>query len=637
MQGSNSDKAFNSTNNSTNESSDEELLIGQNAKAVSTLYSTKFTHNFTCANPYGSKYPALDQRLKKSFAVHLKFIGFNIEDEKAKTFPCGSIFEVIEKILLRVNLSIAKKGSDTGAKEAVFFMPASSFGYMAHTAQASGCRVVILKLDENGLIDKNYLQERLNVYKDYTKVFTMINPNNPRGDFWSQEEVNNLTHDLNNVDFIIEDATFAGITREALRKELNAPLDDDFAKRSTEKYEDFAKTKEDFKNYIQQSKGFKSSHIAGSFFNSALQNKTILFYSPAKELSAEHRISCFVMPKQLISNLKQQFALDVEGGLGGFNFNKDCQNNTIKLLNDKTKAIQNTLYYITRFKQVKAIIREFNTMLSSKFKMEYTEFAKLTLEAFEAGNIVTIDFSGLKGFAVDGKILKNDLEVFEKLAYHVKAGLVPGSANFTNSSKMQLRIVLGEEYESYYGFEKGLCNFVKPIHAQENLNETKTESKIANINTTQLSKKLVKCSDAESEGLSLDMIVLDINAQENLNETKTKGENKEEHLRLNINVLPDTNEGHGKNKVLASALKYPPSRLLQGKHSTISTQANSNNNTIHSTTTSNKTPNHNSPTQQGITPDLSNSDKGASTASIKGSDSGSDASSSSGSSRGIAE
>ncbi len=467
-------------------SDDEEKLFEDNKKAVDTLYAARFRNNFTCANPHGSKYPHLHPNLAKSFNNHLQELGFDIKDGEAKTFPCGSIFELIDKTLMSVNLAVANKPNQQVrqllpqlnchtpqvptleyADESVLFIPASSFGYMAHTAKVSGCKVVILKLDENGCIDKTIFTEKLDKYKHRTKVFAMINPNNPTATFWSQQEVDSLTPYLQDMDLIIEDATFAGITPEALRKALKAPLDDDFAKRDTAKYQDFKAEKEAFKEYVNSS-NFKSSHKPGSCFNNSdLQEKTMLFYSPAKELSAEYRISCTVVPKKLQNNLKSKFNFDTEGGLGSFNFNKDCQNGTIALLNDPNKATENTNYYIARFKQVKQIINAFNQLLSTKLKVENTEFIKLTPKEFTATNVVTLDCSGLRGLVVDGEVLEKDLVLFNKIVKYAKAGLVPGSANFTRSDKMHLRIVLGEEYDSYYGFEEGLCNFEKYINPKK--------------------------------------------------------------------------------------------------------------------------------------------------------------------------
>ncbi len=467
-------------------SDDEEKLFEDNDKAVDTLYAAFFRNNFTCANPHGSKYPHLDQNLAESFRRHLIKLGYDIKDGEAKTFPCGSIFELIDKTLMSVNLAVAKKAAQQArqlslqlnchtpqvptleyADKSVLFIPASSFGYMAHTAKVSGCKVVILKLDENGCIDKTIFTKKLDKYKHRTKVFAMINPNNPTATFWSQQEVDSLKPYLQEMDLIIEDATFAGITREALRKALKAPLDDDFAKRYTAKYQDFEAEKEAFKEYVKSS-NFKSSHKPGSCFNNSdLQEKTMLFYSPAKELSAEYRISCTVVPKKLQNNLKSKFNFDIEGGLGSFNFNKDCQNGTIALLNDPNKATENTNYYIARFNQVKRIINEFNVILSSKLGVENKEFIKLTPKEFTATNVVTLDCSGLRGLVVDDEVLKNDLVLFDKMVKYAKAGLVPGSANFTRSDKMHLRIVLGEERESYYGFEEGSCNFEKYINPKK--------------------------------------------------------------------------------------------------------------------------------------------------------------------------
>jgi aspartate/methionine/tyrosine aminotransferase len=447
----------------TDESDNEQNnLQNQNQLAIQVMHQEHFQIDFTCANARTAPYPKLNPKLTEAFSNKIK--SFGLKSEELKVVPCGSIFEVITSMLLRVNLHAAKT-----SKQVVVFMPASSFGYMGAVAKDADSKLIILALNEDGTLNNTKLTEKMNRYKDSIRIFVMINPNNPSGTLWNQDEVDTIAKNLSGIDIIIEDLTFAGITEKAKYKWFNRSYNDDMLGHFTV-------------GLFQKCQG------------SVIKDKVITFYSPSKEFSPEARISCLAASQLSLDNIAT-YGCKIGDHVASFNFPNYCQNLAIANLKDSAMALKNITYYEKRFNQVKRTIELFNAILSSKLGIENCEFIKLTQKNWQATNVATLDCSGLKTITE----WQSDIDVFKAFASHVKAGLVPGSANYTNSDKMHLRIVLGENYENYYGFEKGLMNLAKVLlnnncyHVQKEGCEDYLSSKISTQYSNTLSQQL-NCS-----------------------------------------------------------------------------------------------------------------------------------------------
>ena len=319
----------------------------------------------------------------------------------------------------------------------------------------SDSKLVILDLNKDGTLNKEVLRKKMLAYRNAIKVFTIINPNNPSGTLWNQDEIEKIAECLTDIDIVIEDVTFTGITKKKLHKTLYNYYDDSLT------------------GYFTAGSFQKCDHPA-------LADKVITFYSPSKECSPESRISCFAASHLSLDNFVK-YGFKVDDHVSSFNFPDICQKVAIENLQNKDIVVKNILYYQKRFNQVKVMIHQFNVVLSSKFQTENNIFIKLTPEKYEATNVATLECSGFKGLnlkginiaelsssglsskTIESSTMQNDINVFQAFAYYAKAGLIPGSANYTGSDKMQLRIVLGEERESYYGLEKGLLNLAKNL------------------------------------------------------------------------------------------------------------------------------------------------------------------------------
>ena len=122
----------------------------------------------------------------------------------------------------------------------------------------------------------------------------------------------------------------------------------------------------------------------------------------------------------------------------------------------------NRLKYLENIEKIQEQLKVVNQRFSNACGVEYEEFAK-PYNIPEAGNVMLLDFSGLKGRQiVEGSSLLRGYDVAKFIYEKAGVAMVPGECSFIDENEMTLRISLSHSHEELEkGFEAigtAICN-----------------------------------------------------------------------------------------------------------------------------------------------------------------------------------
>lgn len=478
------------------------------ANPAPLLIEDKITNN----NIINPEYPTILPELVNAFGSKIR--SFGIPAKNKDIGLCNSIFPKINEIVSSLVLQKHK---------VILYLPMESFGYFYKTLESSGANVVLLKSDQNGKIDLQDLKDKLKLKKDKNEIrsFVFLNPVNPKGIVYSQDEVNTLANTLNGkIDFIIDDITFLGVHAGRL------PL----LEKGFFEEEDVARLKNLIKpGILSKSPAFKDGNII------------IPFYSMSKELNAATRISCYVLHDELYKKFKK-WGVNLYDPIRSFEFAEHTQKLAHRLLTEESRMLsfENIKYYKNSFDNIKNHCITFNKHLSSKLGIPYRDFIKISPDKYQATNVTELDCSGFRDLIIAGTRPQTGLDMYHFFIENAKTKLIPGEANFIPAEKMMVRIVLGEKSEKVDRFFAKLEKFMLSNDLEVKYDKYQNKQPVINEKKQNVFAKC--CKKFTDCMLYLPRKLITTNNINTNQYSKVNSNDDDSSTRLDIGNLPQTVE-----------------------------------------------------------------------------------------------